>query len=76
MTRRVIAVFVVLLAIRHYVYLFHPERGPAPAAPADAAEKGGRGRGPQGPVIAGCLSLLSPQRPNSGRTGNFLRFGN
>jgi DNA-binding beta-propeller fold protein YncE len=39
----------------HNVYLFQPERGPAPPPPADApppAAKGGRGRGPQGPIIA------------------------
>jgi DNA-binding beta-propeller fold protein YncE len=39
----------------HNVYLFQPERGPAPPLPADAppppAGGGGRGRGPQGPVI-------------------------
>jgi hypothetical protein len=39
----------------HNAYLFHPERGPAPAPapgtnPAPAA--GGRCRGPQGPIIA------------------------
>jgi DNA-binding beta-propeller fold protein YncE len=40
----------------HNVYLFQPERGPAPAPPPDApppAAGGGRGRGPQGPVVAG-----------------------
>jgi DNA-binding beta-propeller fold protein YncE len=42
----------------HNVYLFQPERGPAPAAPAGAAEKGGRGRGPQGPIIAGWFIVL------------------
>jgi DNA-binding beta-propeller fold protein YncE len=38
----------------HNVYLFQPERGPAPAPPAGAPPPaaGGRGRGPQGPVIA------------------------
>src|SRR5262244_1630041 len=39
----------------HNVYLFQPERGPAPPPPPDApppaAGPGGRGRGPQGPVI-------------------------
>ena len=38
----------------HNVYLFQPERGPAPTPPADApppAGGGGRGRGPQGPII-------------------------
>ncbi len=39
----------------HNVYLFQPERGPAPAPPADAPPPptGGRGRGPQGPIVAG-----------------------
>jgi DNA-binding beta-propeller fold protein YncE len=40
----------------HNVYLFQPERGPAPPTPADAppppAGGGRRGRGPQGPIIA------------------------
>jgi DNA-binding beta-propeller fold protein YncE len=38
----------------HNVYLFQPERGPAPAPPAGAppAEGRGRGRGPQGPIVA------------------------
>src|SRR5881394_2412873 len=35
----------------HNVYLFQPERGPAPAQPAGAAPPAaGRGRGPQGPI--------------------------
>jgi DNA-binding beta-propeller fold protein YncE len=39
----------------HNVYLFQPERGPAPPPPAGAEPpaKGGRGgRGPQGPIVA------------------------
>ena len=38
----------------HTAYLFQPERGPAPAAPADAPPPaaGQRGRGPQGPIVA------------------------
>src|SRR5580704_9299890 len=39
----------------HNAYLFQPERGPAPPPPAGAAPppaKGGRGRGPQGPIVA------------------------
>src|SRR5215813_9876525 len=38
----------------HTAYLFQPERGPAPAPPADAppADGRGRGRGPQGPIVA------------------------
>src|SRR5947207_4180015 len=37
----------------HNVYLFQPERGPAPALPAGAPAPaaGGRGRGPQGPIV-------------------------
>jgi DNA-binding beta-propeller fold protein YncE len=42
--------------VTHDVYLFQPERGPAPPPPADApplaAGAGGRGRGPLGPIIA------------------------
>jgi DNA-binding beta-propeller fold protein YncE len=38
----------------HNVYLFQPERGPAPAPPAGGAPPapGGRGRGPVGPIVA------------------------
>jgi DNA-binding beta-propeller fold protein YncE len=38
----------------HNVYLFQPERGPAPAPPAGTPPPaaGGRGRGPQGPIVA------------------------
>jgi YVTN family beta-propeller protein len=38
----------------HNAYLFQPERGPAPAPPAGAppADGRGRGRGPQGPIVA------------------------
>ena len=38
----------------HTAYLFQPERGPAPAPPAGATPPapGGRGRGPQGPIVA------------------------
>lgn len=38
----------------HNVYLFQPERGPAPPPAADAPPRapGGRGRGPQGPILA------------------------
>ena len=46
----------------HNVYLFQPERGPAPAplagAPPPAAGGGGRGRGPQGPVIAAWFIVI------------------
>ena len=37
--------------VTHNAYLFQPERGPAPGAAA--APAGGRGRGPQGPIVAG-----------------------
>ena len=46
----------------HNVYLFQPERGPAPAPPADApppaAAPGGRGRGPQGPIVAAWFIVI------------------
>jgi DNA-binding beta-propeller fold protein YncE len=46
----------------HNVYLFQPERGPAPApvpgtAPP-AAAPGGRGRGPQGPIVAAWFIVM------------------
>jgi len=46
----------------HNVYLFQPERGPAPAPPAGAAPPpaGGRGRGPQGPIIAAWFIAIRP----------------
>jgi len=45
----------------HNAYLFQPERGPAPAPVAGAAPpagQGGRGRGPQGPVIAAWFIVI------------------
>jgi hypothetical protein len=44
----------------HNVYLFQPERGPAPAPAPDAPPPapGQRGRGPQGPVIAGWFIVI------------------
>jgi hypothetical protein len=44
----------------HNVYLFQPERGPAPAPPADPppSAAGGRGRGPQGPIIAAWFIVI------------------
>jgi YVTN family beta-propeller protein len=44
----------------HNVYLFQPERGPAPAPPADAPPPaaGGRGRGPQGPIVAAWFIVI------------------
>jgi DNA-binding beta-propeller fold protein YncE len=45
----------------HNVYLFQPERGPAPAPAAGAAPPagpGGRGRGPQGPIVAAWFIVI------------------
>jgi len=46
--------------VTHNAYLFQPERGPAPAPPAGAAPPatGGRGRGPQGPIIAAWFIVI------------------
>jgi YVTN family beta-propeller protein len=47
----------------HTAYLFQPERGPVPPAPAGATPPpatAGRGRGPQGPVIASWFIVISP----------------
>ena len=45
--------------VTHNVYLFQPERGPAPAPPAGAPPApGGRGRGPQGPIIAAWFIVI------------------
>jgi DNA-binding beta-propeller fold protein YncE len=46
----------------HNVYLFQPERGPAPAPPAGATPPpaGGRGRGPQGPIVAAWFIAIRP----------------
>ena len=46
----------------HTAYLFQPERGPVPPAaepPATATGGRGRGRGPQGPVIAGWFIVIT-----------------
>jgi DNA-binding beta-propeller fold protein YncE len=43
----------------HNVYLFQPERGPAPAPDPNAAPPaGGRGRGPQGPIVAAWFIVI------------------
>jgi DNA-binding beta-propeller fold protein YncE len=46
----------------HNAYLFQPERGPAPPpaadAPPPAAGSGGRGRGPQGPILAAWFIVI------------------
>src|SRR5437870_8738685 len=47
--------------VTHNVYLFQPERGPAPAPPAGVsapAAPGGRGRGPQGPIVAAWFIVI------------------
>jgi DNA-binding beta-propeller fold protein YncE len=46
----------------HNVYLFQPERGPAPPPAPDApplAPGGGRGRGPQGPILASWFIVIT-----------------
>ena len=49
----------------HNVYLFQPERGPAPppapGTPPPAPGAGGRGRGPQGPILAAWFIVVKPQ---------------
>jgi hypothetical protein len=43
----------------HNVYLFQPERGPAPPPAPDApAPAAGRGRGPQGPIVAAWFIVI------------------
>jgi DNA-binding beta-propeller fold protein YncE len=46
----------------HNVYLFQPERGPAPppapGAPPATAGPAGRGRGPQGPIVASWFIVM------------------
>jgi DNA-binding beta-propeller fold protein YncE len=45
----------------HNVYLFQPERGPAPPPPPDAPPPTpGRGRGPQGPIVAAWFVAMRP----------------
>lgn len=46
----------------HNVYLFQPQRGPAPPPPADAPPPapGQRGRGAQGPIIAAWFVAIRP----------------
>jgi DNA-binding beta-propeller fold protein YncE len=47
----------------HNAYLFQPQRGPAPAPPADApppAAGQARGRGPQGPIVAAWFVVIKP----------------
>jgi len=42
----------------HNAYLFQPERGPAPPPAADAPPVKGRGRGPQGPIVASWFIVI------------------
>jgi DNA-binding beta-propeller fold protein YncE len=44
----------------HNAYLFQPERGPAPTPPAGAPPSAGRGRGPQGPIVAAWFIVIKP----------------
>jgi hypothetical protein len=44
----------------HNVYLFQPERGPAPA-PETGAPAPARGRGPVGPIVASWFVVIRPQ---------------
>ena len=46
--------------VTHNAYLFQPERGPAPAPAPGAAPPaaGGRGRGPQGPIVAAWFIVI------------------
>src|SRR5205085_2641842 len=48
----------------HNAYLFQPERGPAPApdpgTPPPAAAPGGRGRGPEGTIVAARFLVMTP----------------
>src|SRR5204862_8162284 len=45
--------------VTHNAYLFQPERGPAPAPPAGAPPPAaGRGRGPQGPIVAAWFIVI------------------
>ena len=47
--------------VSHNVYLFQPERGPAPApAAGDTPPAPGRGRGPQGPIVASWFIVIKP----------------
>jgi hypothetical protein len=50
--------------VTHNAYLFQPERGPVPAPPAGAPSSsvgpGGRGRGPQGPIVAAWFIVIKP----------------
>jgi DNA-binding beta-propeller fold protein YncE len=48
--------------VTHNAYLFQPERGPVPAPAPDAPPPapGARGRGPQGPIIAGWFVAIRP----------------
>jgi DNA-binding beta-propeller fold protein YncE len=45
--------------VTHNAYLFQPQRGPAPPPAADAPPpSAGRGRGPQGPIIAAWFVVI------------------
>jgi YVTN family beta-propeller protein len=44
----------------HHVYLFQPERGPAPAPPAGTPPPAPGGRGPLGPIVASWFIVITP----------------
>jgi DNA-binding beta-propeller fold protein YncE len=48
--------------VTHNAYLFQPERGPVPppppGTPPPAPTQGGRGRGPQGPIVAAWFIVI------------------
>jgi len=46
--------------VTHNVYLFQPERGPAPPPPAGAEPPKKGGRGPQGPIVAAWFIAIRP----------------
>jgi DNA-binding beta-propeller fold protein YncE len=55
----------------HNAYLFQPERGPAPPAPVDAPPPAaGRGRGPQGPIVAAWFIVIKLIPQNVTRNEN------
>ena len=47
--------------VTHNAYLFQPERGPVPPPPPDAPPPpaAGRGRGPQGPIVAAWFIVIT-----------------
>ena len=50
--------------VTHNAYVFQPQRGPAPAPPADAPPPATGRRGPQGPIIAAWFVVIKSAGPN------------